>query len=556
LLFLLFVCFALGNDALSFDRYVDLNSTNPVTPYITWETAATTIQDAVDVAGNGDTVFVSRGTYDSGSTLAGNWASRVVINENITVRSVNGTVVIDGGGSNRCVYLNGGRLLNLTLTSGYADIGGGAYVTNGILENCVFRDNRAARGSIGETYSSGEPGGDGGWGGGVYMTSGEINRCTFYSNQAGDGGFGCVNAVGGHGGHGGGLYMKDGILNRCMFESNRAGNGGEGGAGLDGEDGNWEEDGDDGGNGAAGGNGGDGGGVYLEAGMMNNCVFIDNRAGYGMDGGGGGYGGDGGSSPHPGDGGDGGDGSTGGDGGDGGGVYLAAGVLNNCTFSGNRIRVGGAGGSRGWGGEGGEGTSGAYYGEPGSDGNGGVNGIDGKGDGAYLAGGVLNNCISGDPVDVDGGIINDSYIGDDPGFMDPEFPWLKANSPGINAGNNGAVQGTTDFYGNPRIINGTVDMGAFEYFYDEDNFDGDAFSNGEEAIAGTDPNDCRSVFKVEMNGSQLNWTAATNRIYTVECSTNLVDGFHYLKTITNSTGVLNITNALDHCYYRFNVKLR
>ncbi len=35
--------------------YVSLGSTNPVPPYISWETAATNIQAAVDSASDGDT---------------------------------------------------------------------------------------------------------------------------------------------------------------------------------------------------------------------------------------------------------------------------------------------------------------------------------------------------------------------------------------------------------------------------------------------------------------------------------------------------------------------
>jgi hypothetical protein len=66
-------------------------------------------------------------------------------------------------------------------------------------------------------------------------------------------------------------------------------------------------------------------------------------------------------------------------------------------------------------------------------------------------------------IDLGGNIDADPMFvgsGDDP-FM------LAAGSPCIDTGDNDFVDGIlTDILGNPRIINGTVDMGAYEYFVD------------------------------------------------------------------------------------------
>src|SRR5258706_15752999 len=57
------LCVLMWQSALADVYYVDVNSTNATPPYLSWSTAATNIQDAVDAALAGDEVVVTNGIY-------------------------------------------------------------------------------------------------------------------------------------------------------------------------------------------------------------------------------------------------------------------------------------------------------------------------------------------------------------------------------------------------------------------------------------------------------------------------------------------------------------
>src|SRR5580765_3566476 len=112
------------NSAPAAVRYVDLNSASPTPPYTSWATAATNIQDAVDAAAAGDEIVVTNGIYAIGGrgSVSDGTTNRVMVDKPLSLRSVNGPqfTTIDGGQSNRCVYLtNGSSLSGFTLTNGF-----------------------------------------------------------------------------------------------------------------------------------------------------------------------------------------------------------------------------------------------------------------------------------------------------------------------------------------------------------------------------------------------------------------------------------------------------
>ena len=158
-------------------RYVNVNSTTPSTPYATWATAATNIQDAVDIAAPGDQVLVTNGVYRTGGRIAtGALTNRVAVTKPLIIQSVNGpgVTIIEGNpiyGSTavRCVYLtNGAALSGFTLTNGATGTwegaptdqsGGGIFSesTNALVSNCVLVSNAAwyfAGGAFGGTLSN------------------------------------------------------------------------------------------------------------------------------------------------------------------------------------------------------------------------------------------------------------------------------------------------------------------------------------------------------------------------------------------------------------------
>ncbi len=252
-------------------HYVSLSGGH-VPPFSSWATAATNIQDAVDVARDGDTVWVTNGVYSTGSRIsvcAGSTQSnRLVIAKPITVRSVNGAefTSIVGDALNRCVQvLEGATLTGFTVRDGRTgwagpsarigtaddSAGAGVYSSGGRVQDCIIKNNHG-----GYTTDTSDI-----RGGGVYLKNGGVvERCVVVSNLAYVGGNiyvddGLVQNClirGGHAcGSGGGLYLNStsAVLQQCTLVSNLCCSG-------------------------------PGGGVYATRGFVKNCIISGNAGHY------------------------------------------------------------------------------------------------------------------------------------------------------------------------------------------------------------------------------------------------------------------------------------
>jgi len=400
--------------------YVWQASPGPAAPYTDWTTAAHTIQDAIDAAIDGDTVLVTNGVYASGGrALYGTMTNRVAVNKSLTVLSLNGPAVTvisgapaSGGGTGdgaiRCAYVGQSAVLSgFTLTNGHTRW------TNGLPIEELSGGGAWCENEFAMVTNCTLTGNSAGFaGGGTY--SGTLNNCTLTGNGALYGG-GSDSAtlhnctLNGNSATILGGGADNGTLNNCTLDGNSAPQGG----------------------GAysvtlyfctLSGNSAFQGGGALGC-TLNNCVLAGNSA---VEGGG-----------------------------------TGTSKLNNCTLTGNSATYGGgsyndalynctlthnsATNSGG----------GMYYGSL-------QNGIvfynSAPSGSNYLGSYFAYSCTTLLPPGA-GNITNE------PSFVDLTGGdlHLESNSPCIDAGNNAEAPGLTDVEGRPRIANGLVDMGAYEF---------------------------------------------------------------------------------------------
>ncbi len=160
-------------------RFVSLTGNN-VSPYITWEDAATDIQSAINVTENGDTVLVTNGTYAISSTIA-------LTNATITVQSVNGAegTIINAQNLCRGVYIRENSVFSSFTVSNALfntkeEPGAGIAVNDGLAENCTI------------VHCEGK------YGAGLFVSgNAEANYCIIRNNSASHAGGGVIVSEGG-----------------------------------------------------------------------------------------------------------------------------------------------------------------------------------------------------------------------------------------------------------------------------------------------------------------------------------------------------------------------
>jgi predicted outer membrane repeat protein len=193
-----------------------------------------TIQAAVDASENGDEVIVANGTYRGEGNRDLNFQGKA-----ITVRSAQGAekCILDCGGTeadpHRAFLFTAGEDDNLivdgfTITQGYQTSGGAVYLSGSspVIQNCYFLTNHAAQyGGAIECYNYCNPmisycafqDNSGGIGAGIFCANSNpvIQHCTFTNNIATSGGGGGI-----------GCYTASPEIRYCTFIGNSASEGG------------------------------------------------------------------------------------------------------------------------------------------------------------------------------------------------------------------------------------------------------------------------------------------------------------------------------------------
>jgi len=493
---ILILTFCVSNLTFAQNFYVAANGNNSP-PYTNWVTAATNIHDAVSLALSGDSVIVSNGAYVLSSqieitnaiifkSLSGREETVLNASSNCRAFYVSANAVIDGftvSNGNSYVYTSTknkggafwlddfGSVINCSFINCRGKLGGAAFVSGEtLISNCFFKGNIGSTEGGGAVYtyhlnsfakildSEFDDNLCYGWGGGAIVAYQNtfISGCKIYDNISQSHGGGVFlkdsakiensliygNSAIEDGGYGGGIiiYWDGPVVSNCVISNNYAGAVGGGIACL--YDGIVENCLISDNLAYQGGGIGSPSHNLFDGAVINNCVISNNTAYFG-------------------------------------GGYLSdwKGILKNCLITGNNAITNGGGAEL-------------------LNAGGMINctvtkntAAPGWADGVYLfkypdyegPGGFISNSIIYYNDDINYQIVNNSHsidftcsypmptgagnITNAPLFVNmasDDFKLLP-NSPCINQGANESwMTNATDLDGNARILDGIVDMGAYE----------------------------------------------------------------------------------------------
>jgi alpha-tubulin suppressor-like RCC1 family protein len=486
------------------------------------------LQDTVDEAHDGDTILVAPGQY--------NLTNQVVITKAIVLQSSNGAAqtILNAMGNIWCLWISnslavadGFTLRSDNLASFDA---GGIDSFEATVQNCIFTNFSLAGPGPGTTKGTSMT-----MHGGVFS-----NSVVFYNGIpygadgnavycAGDGMIIDCQILGTTGGGGTGIHLENSQLRNSVITGTDYGGPFSGGPAVYAVNSsiadctiahNYSQ--------------AQGGGAYLDSCLMDRCIISGNACGITCQGGGifetnslirdsliveNSTGGGAPELPP----------------GQGGGVYMQGGALVNCTVSGNSVNV-------------------AYSGN---------NQVPGHGAGVYTASGGITNCIifgngSTNWFNAGAGVFDHSCTTPDPGgvgnvVQDPQFVdltngnyHLATNSPCLAVG---VVQswmtGAEDLDGNPRTVNGVVDMGAYQ---------NQSESQKQTVAQPMTIQDARCVGDETGNDFVFSFPTQTNHAYTVQYTYSLAPAdWQTLTNIPGDGAMMNCTNRItagSSCFYR------
>jgi hypothetical protein len=128
--------------------YVDTANRHPVSPFTSWATAATNIQDAINAAGfTSNTIWVNDGVYKFGGIYSPAYARVATLGKPLTIQSVNGpeVTIIQGQSGWACARLTDGTVLSgFTLknsTNYFVGFSGGVFCSSINCLNLVNATN-------------------------------------------------------------------------------------------------------------------------------------------------------------------------------------------------------------------------------------------------------------------------------------------------------------------------------------------------------------------------------------------------------------------------------